>query len=195
MDRRRLLKAGAVTAGLAAVGVVPGTAATATPSDWDDLTLREQLNVVRDATRPYKRLGEMAAAGYVSPPLPLICGKGYHFDNLDYWDKTLDPRHPESVFYVFNESGTLTLGGAEYILVTDTDANGDPVDPKPDLFNDESKPLDDEPLRGTSEADGWVLFEDAGVTLWTLHVWVHERNAEGVFHPDNARYAEMPGCQ
>jgi hypothetical protein len=80
--------------------------------------------------------------------------------------------------------------------MTDLDENEDPVDPMPDLFNDESEPLERPPLGGTAEADGWNLFRDptTGVVFWDLHVWVHERNPEGVFSLPNPNYADIPGC-
>lgn len=194
-DRRRLLKAGIVTAGIAAGGIAG--AATAKPTDWDDLPLKEQLRVVRKATQPYTRLETMGEAGYVSAPIPLFCSEGYHFDNPALWETPeLDPRTPESLFYVLNGGGKLVLGGAEFVVVTDLDENGEAVDPKPDLFNDENEPLESDPLRGTSEEDGWILIEDpaSGLVIWDLHVWVHEKNPEGVFSLPNPRFEEMPGC-
>lgn len=195
INRRRLLKTSVVTASLAAAGGVTGNV-TAREDDWDDLTLRKQLNVVRKATQPYKMMRNLDEAGYVSIPLPIVCSEGLHFDNLENWETPLEPEHPESLFYVVTDGGTLKLGGAEFILLTDVDGSGDPVDPKPDLFNDEDEPVEKPPLRGTTEEDGWHLFHDTatGVTFWDLHVWVHERNPEGVFNLPNPRYADMPGC-
>lgn len=195
INRRRLLKAGVLTGSIAATGGV-SRIVTAQSTDWDDLTLHKQLNVVRSATQPYKRLENMGEAGYVSAPLPVLCSEGYHFDKIPLWDGQLDPERPESLFYMVNDGGNLKLGGAEYILITDLDENGDPVDPMPDLFNDEGEPLESPPLRGTAEEDGWNLFRDTttGVVFWDLHVWVHERNPEGVFSLPNPRYADMPGC-
>ena len=194
-SRRRLLKVGIATAGLAASGGAAGTV-SARSRGWDDLSLTKQLQVVRHATRQYKRLQAMDDAGYVSAPLPLVCGLGYVFDNLTLWNDTLDPRQPESLFYVLNDGGKLQLAGVEFILVTDRDDAGDPVDPMPDLFNDESVAPEEAPLRGTTEEEGWVLVDDpaSGVTLWVLHVWVHERNPDGVFNPRNPRFEAMPGC-
>lgn len=195
VNRRRLLKAGVVTASIATTGGVPGTV-SALSDDWDDLTLRKQLNVVRKATQPYKQLENMGEAGYVSGPIPVLCSEGLHFDKLPLWDGEIDPERPESLFYMINDGGTLKLGGAEFILITTLDENDDPVDPMPDLFNDEDEPLEKPPLRGTSEEEGWNLFRDTvtGTVFWDLHVWVHERNPEGVFSLPNPRYADMPGC-
>ena len=195
INRRRLLKVGVLTASIAATRSATGTV-TARSDDWDDLTLRQQLNVVRKATQPYKRLENMAEAGYVSSPIPVACSEGYHFDKIPLWDGQIDPEQPESLFYMIGEGGTLKLGGAEFILITELDENGDPVDPMPDLFNDECETLESPPLRGTAEEDGWTLFRDTetGLVFWDLHVWVHERNPEGVFSLPNPRYANMPGC-
>lgn len=193
--RRRLLKAGIATASIATAGGVPG-AATARSTDWDDLSLHEQLKVVRHATQPYRRLDAMDEAGYVSAPLPLVCGLGYVFDNLEFWGNPLDPRNPESLFYVLNSGGKLKLAGVEFVLVTERDADGEPVHTMPDLFNDESVSPEDAPLRGASEEDSWILIDDpaSGLTLWVLHVWVHETNPDGVFTPRNPRFDAMPGC-
>lgn len=196
INRRRLLEAGIATTAIAAGGVSGIAAAEPSEDDWDDLTLRQQLNAVRKATNPYKQLENMGDAGYVSSPIPVVCSEGYHFDKLPLWDDQLDPERPESLFYMVNEGGKLKLGGAEFILITDLDENGDPVDPMPDLFNDEGESLERPPLRGTAEADGWNLFRDTetGTVFWDLHVWVHERNPEGVFSLPNPRYADIPGC-
>mgnify|MGYP006302454035 FL=1 len=196
IDRRRLLKSGVVTASIAAAGGVPRTV-TARSTDWGDLTLNEQLDVVRKATQPYKQLENMAEAGYVSAPIPLVCSEGLHFDNPTLWEQgELDPENPQSLFYMVDESGTLNLGGAEFILPTELNENDDPKVPKPNFFNDKSEPLEDDPLRGTPEEDGWILIEDpgTGMHIWDLHVWVHERNPDGVFSLPNSRFSNMPGC-
>lgn len=197
INRRRLLKTGLATTAISAGGFSGITTARLADEEWDDLSLKEQLKVVRKATQPYKQLEEMANAGYVSAPLPLVCSEGLHFDNIPHWETPeLDPENPESLFYMLNDGGKLKLGGAEFIVVTELDENGDPVDPKPDLFNDESVPLESDPLRGTREEDGWTIIEDpaTGLVIWDLHVWVHETNPEGFFSLPNPRFADMPGC-
>lgn len=192
VSRRQILKTGAFATGAALGGGVSGAAA-ARPEDWEGLSLKEQLRVVRRATTPYKRLEAMDEAGYASSNLPRVCSEGLHFDKLSLWeDGVLDPERPESLFYMINDGGKLRLGGAEFILVTDLEN----PDPKPDLFNDEGEPPNGAPLNGTSEADGWHLIPDpaTGFAIWDLHVWVHERNPEGVFSLPNPRFADMPGC-
>lgn len=44
--------------------------------------------------------------------------------------------------------------------------------------------------------DHVLLIEDSatGMHIWDLHVWVHERNPEGVFSLPNPRFANVPGC-
>lgn len=190
VSRRRLLEAGAFATGMGLVGGFSG-GAVALPEDWEDRSLKEQLRIVRQVTTPYKRLGEMGRAGYVSSNIPLFCSEGYHFDEVSLWNE-LDPEQPGSLFYVFGESGKLSLGGAEFLLITDIE---NPAD-TPDLFNDEDEPLHSPPLRGTSEEAGWHLITDpaTGFAVWDLHVWVHERNPLGVFSLPNPRFADMPGC-
>lgn len=197
INRRNLLRAAAGTTAVASLPASGATQKAHHSGTWNELSLTEQLRVVRKATQPYQKLDNMAEAGYVSSPIPLFCSEGYHFDNLANWETPeLDPRNPESLFYVLNEAGRLKLGGAEFIVVTELDENGDPVDPRPDLFNDEGESVDDDPLRGISEEDGWNLIVDpgSGLVLWDLHVWVHEYNPDGVFSLPNHRYADMPGC-
>lgn len=197
VDRRRLLKAGVATSAIAAGGATGLATATSVDEGWDDLSLDEQLRTVRKATQPYGRLERMDEAGYASAPIPLVCREGYHFDNVELWESgELDPENPQSLFYVVDGNGTLGLGGAEFVLPTELDENDEPVDPKPDLFNDGTEPLEGDPLRGTPEEDGWILIEDpaSGLHIWDLHVWVHERNPDGVFSLPNARFADMPGC-
>lgn len=197
MNRRRLLQAGIATSAIAGRGGTGLASARPLDEDWDSLSLREQLRIVRKATQPYKQLRNMARAGYVSSPIPLFCSEGYHFDNLALWETPeVDPRRPEALFYMLRDSGKLTLGGAEYIVVTELDEQGNPLHPKPDLFNDETVSLDGDPLNGLSEADAWHLIVDpaSGLVIWDLHVWVHEENPEGVFSLPNPRFADMPGC-
>jgi hypothetical protein len=163
VSRLRLLKTGAFVTGMGLAG--GGTAsAVARPSDWDDGSLREQLNVVREATAPYKRLAAMNPAGYVSPNLPPICNEGLHFDDLSLWeDGVLDPEHPESLFYMVNDEG-------------------EPLD---------GKPLEGTP---EADGWHLIPDPATGFAIWDLHVWVHERNPAGVFGLPNPRYADMPGC-
>lgn len=197
IDRRRLLKTGIVTTTIAAGGVSGLVTARSSEDEWDERPLDEQLNVVREATQRFEQLETMAEAGYVSASIPLVCSEGLHFDNAALWESgELDPENPQSLFYMVDEGGRLDLGGAEFVLPTELDEDGDPEVPKPDLFNDESEPLEGDPLRGTPEEDGWILIEDpaTGMHIWDLHVWVHETNPEGVFSLPNRRFADMPGC-
>lgn len=195
VSRRKLLKASAVAAG---VGLVTGSgSALATPTGWDDLPLKQQLSVAQRATKHYKHLDAMDEAGYVSASLALLCSEGYHFDNETLWESNeLDPERPESLFYMLHRNGKLSLGGSEFIVVTELDEEGEPVDPKPDLFNDDDEPVDGDVLRGVSEEDGWMLIEDpaTGLVIWDLHVWLHEYNPAGVFSLPNPRFEDMPGC-
>lgn len=193
-NRRSFLKA----SGLAIVGGSTGRLQETTPrpADWEELSLAEQLDEVREATAPYERFDAMGDAGYVSAKLPLYCGLGYHFDKESLWEKPPQPTQPGSLAYVLSADGQLTLGAAEYLFVTDKDDEGNPADPEPDVFNDEAEPLDEQPLSGTRESDGWELVEDpaTGKFVWSLHAWVHVDNPDGVFHPSNPDFEEMPGC-
>lgn len=192
-NRRSFLKA----SGLAIVGSSTGRLQemTTQSDDWEDLPLAEQLATVREATAPYKQLAA-ADDGYVSANIPLYCGLGYHFDNERVWEQPPQPTRPGSLAYGLSADGQLRLGAAEYLFITDKDDEGNPTDPKPDVFNDEDEPLEEPPLAGTREADGWELIEDpaTGKFVWTLHAWVHIDNPDGVFHPSNPDLKDMPGC-
>lgn len=192
-NRRSFLKA----SGVALLGSPTGRQQeTTTQADsWETLSLAEQLERVRETTAPYKQLDAMAADGYVSSTR-LYCGLGYFFDKASILEQPPQPPQPGSLFYVLSADGQLTLGGAEYFLITNKDDEGNPTDPKPDVFNDEDEPLEEKPLAGTREADGWALVDDPASEklIWALQVWVHLDNPDGVFSHRNPNFNEMPGC-
>lgn len=197
ITRRDVLKAGGAGVALAVGGGLAGAVA-ATPVGWDDRSLEQQLKYLRTRTKPYRKLSAADRDGYVSAALPLYCGMGYHFDKESAWEgeNAPDPSTPGSLFYALNEADRLVLVGVEYLLITELDADGEPKDPMPNVFNDEPENVDEKPLYGTAEADGWELITDpaTGFTVWDLHVWLHEDNPLGVFHPTHPAYDDLPTC-
>lgn len=197
VTRRDVLKTGAASVALVVGGGLVGSV-TATPAGWDDRSLEQQLRYLRTRTRPYRKLSAADRDGYVSAALPLYCGMGYHFDKESVWEgeNAPDPSTPGSLFYALSESDRLDLVGVEYLLVTELDGDGEPNDPMPNVFNDKPENADEKPLYGTTEADGWELITDpaTGFTVWDLHVWLHEDNPLGVFHPTHPKYADLPTC-
>lgn len=178
-DRRTVLQAGAV--GVLGSAVLSGPAG-AHPDGWDDMSLDEQLEVVQEATEAYEDDLEAAAdADYVSES-PLICGMGFHYVNPDFLGDPLHPERPEALVYTLSEGGDLALGAVEYILPDPDGEMDNPGTVNGGLFNDS----------GDAETEGWVYVEH--LEAWTLHVWVHEENDNGVFAPFNPAFNDMPGC-
>jgi hypothetical protein len=197
ITRRDTLRAGALAATVAVGGSLVGFA-RAVPDDWDSRSFDQQLRYLRARTHRYRRVSAADADGYVSAALPLYCGVGYHFDKESAWEgeNAPDPDTPGSLFYVLDDNDELRLAGVEYLLVTELDEEGEPVDPMPDLFNDEQTDVEADPLFGRSEADGWELIVDpaTGFTVWDLHVWLHEENPAGVFTHTHPSYEDLPTC-
>ena len=200
INRRTLLKVGALGA---VGGGLAGSNASAKPEpvfgsasddadDWDSFTLSKQLDTVRAATEQYRDLAAVEEDGFETPPLPLLCGAGFHWDKVNRWDQEIDPEKPESLAYVL-EGNTLVLGAVEYIFMTEL-VGGEPVDDPPQIFNDDNELLNQEPLMSTPESEGWELVEEDDLVFWDLHVWVHQPNPKGVFHHTNPDYEDMPGC-
>lgn len=146
------------------------------------MSLEDQLEELRRATKQYRKIERADEDGYASAT-PLVCGMGFHYINFGRVGST-DPLEPQAVVYPLKGGRQLHLAALEYIVPKAGPFEDDP----PDLFNDEGEDLE------TSEADGWVELEEGELTAWTLHAWVHDDNEEGVFHPTNPQYHDMPGC-
>ncbi|MFC4357532.1 hypothetical protein ACFO0N_06150 [Halobium salinum] len=195
VDRRSLLRTGALALAFGVAGAGGGVRQVAAQPDWwGELTLIQQLREVERLTRVYRRVDAAAADGYESAALPLVCGVGYYFDNAARWaDDAVDPTRPESLVYAL-AGERLRLAAVEYAVATEVDADGNPTTEPPDLFADGETPVDRSPLSGLREVDGWGLVVDGEFAYWDLHVWVHETNPDGVFAYRNPRYAGTPGC-
>lgn len=146
------------------------------------MTLEDQLESVKEATEAYE--DDLEAAGdadYVSAS-PLICGMGFHYVNHGLLDGDLHPERPEALVYPLTDGGDLELGAVEYILPDPNEEMANPGTVDGGLFNDD----------GDAEENGWVYEDHLGA--WTLHVWVHEANEDGVFSPTNPAFDDLPGC-
>lgn len=180
LSRRTALKAtGGLGLGIATGSILVGNAAAG------DHTLAHQLKTVRATTRKYRDVDTAMADGYtrlgVLPPVGVFFGDLDNIGNLGHTDP------PSLLFYAPNQAGDtenedLVLAGVEYHVYVDTDEEGNPVDPHPNIFDDEEA---SRRLR-TTESEGWHHNPDFAGGVWGLHAWVHLGNPEGVFagpHP------------
>jgi hypothetical protein len=97
-----------------------------------------------------------------------VGGMGVHFIDLDALDDpTLDPRRPEALVFVPGSDGQLRLGAVEFIVPMDRWEGADP----PEVLGQQLHELEPVP----------------GVHVWGLHVWLFERNPDGLFANWNPR--------
>lgn len=171
-DRRSVLKR--IGAGVATGVAFAGSAGAQPPGQ-----LASELAAVRSATAAYNDTDHAADAGYVAEDAPPVCGMGHHWPNPGLLDFELEKEHPEILVYG-ERNGNLVLGAVEYAIPKVDDQ-------QPDLFEH----ADPEWHVLQLPPDAPIPFE----ALWTLHVWVHNHNPEGVFHPTNPRTLfSPPGC-
>lgn len=182
LDRRTVLQA---MGGVAAVGLSTTLAAAHRGG------LKGELAEVRSATASYNNSENAYDDGYVVPdetgdPIPLedvpeeghaVCGMGFHFINESHLGST-DRTVPQVLAYGLGDDGDLVLGAVEYVVPKRGEYESSP----PDLFthDDGSEQWqEDSPFPG----------------VWSLHVWVHNKNPDGVFAPFNPREIFKPaGC-
>ncbi len=100
--------------------------------------------------------------------LPGQGGMGYHYIDADRLvDPTLDPLRPEALVFVPGPEGQLRLGAVEYIVPVELWDEPEP----PSVLGAQLHRL--EPVPGTE--------------VWGLHVWLFERNPDGMFADWNPR--------
>ncbi len=124
------------------------------------------LQAIKSATARFSATEQATKAGYASTPVcvavPGLGGMGFHWANFGLVDPVFDPLKPEVMLYAPNKEGKLKLVAVEYIVI-------DVGQPRPSL-------------------DG-QLFDIGGTPVpaphWSLHVWVHKDNPNGVFTPFN----------
>ena len=171
-----------VTAVLAAVlALATMAAAHGTPGTPD--TSQRELAQVRAAVAQYHTPERAVAAGWeLQDGLdhcfdnPGVGGMGYHYiDGEQLGDPTLDPLHPEALVFVPGPNGQLRLGAVEYIV---------PIGVFPDGGPDHDE-LGDPPSVLGHELH--VLNPVGDLYVWGLHVWLFERNPDGMFADWNPR--------
>jgi hypothetical protein len=136
--------------------------------------LSPDLQAVRAATAKYHDVSVALADGYVpasgceSSPMGAM---GIHYLNPSLLGPGNDPVRPEVLLYLPNGKGSLKLVGVEYFQA-DADQDFTTSGDRPSLFG-----------RGF---DGPMPGHNAQMPIhYDLHVWVNERNPNGVFAPWN----------
>lgn len=150
-------------------GIAGGVAASATAAAAGGL--QAELAEVRSATAEYNDPANAVEDGYV-PEDHAVCGMGYHYPNFDLIG-AVDRTTPQVLVYGEDDDGNLVLGAVEYLVPK----AGPYAETPPDLFEHDDG------------AEQWAEFGDMG---WSLHVWVHTHNPDGVFHPVNPRKLFCP---
>jgi hypothetical protein len=124
------------------------------------------LKSVRAVTARYHSTTQAIKAGYVPDPfcveVPPLGGMGHHWANGALVDPVFDPLQPEVVLYAPAGGDKYELVAVEYIVI-------DVGQPAPTF---DGQPFD---VGGTP----------VPVPHWSLHVWVHRHNPNGVFTPFN----------
>lgn len=100
---------------------------------------------------------------------------GYHYVNPELaGDSTVDPLKPEILLYAPGDNGKPKLIGVEY-FVADADQN---------LATDDDRPS----TLGGVPLDGPMPGHEEGMPVhYDLHVWLFEKNPDGMFAPFNPK--------
>jgi hypothetical protein len=132
--------------------------------------VRDDLEQLRIATRPFVVLDSAVAAGY--PRQVAAClvhehhgAMGYHHVNQRYMDATVDVTKPEILLYERMPDGEYRLNGVEFIVPY------------------RARSRDSTPPRVMGQA---MRHED-NLQFWYLHVWAWKPNPDGPFadfHPE-----------
>ncbi len=125
------------------------------------------VTAVRAATARFNSTVQAEKAGYLPDEFCVASpagGMGHHWVKPSLVDPVFEPTNPEVVLYAPDKNGRMKLVAVEYIVV-----KPGPTAPAP-----------------TFEGHA---FDDGGAPLpvphWTLHVWLYEPNASGLFAPFN----------
>jgi hypothetical protein len=177
MRKTRLRIAVAVLTLVAAAVAVPSIIGLASASDDHSLTA-----IAAAATARFHNLDAAKAAGWnvlVVDKAGLTCidnqpvgGMGVHWANgALLGDATVDPSQPEALVYAPNADGQPKLAALEYIVFDAPWKAAGHADP-PELFG--------QPFALTPAGNRFGLDP-----FWSLHVWIWQPNAAGLFQPWN----------
>ena len=119
---------------------------------------------------------------------PGVGGMGYHYiDTEQLEDPTLDPLRPEALVFVEGPKGQRRLGAVEYIVpaplwlgLTEDDLDG----LSPEELTEKAEAADPPEVLGH---ELHVLVPVPGLVVYGLHVWLFERNPDGMFADWNPR--------
>ena len=135
------------------------------PSSFGEVVDRD-IMTIRDATAKFKTTEAAEAAGYKRvtgcvqhQPAGAM---GYHFQNNDLLDTTLDLEHPEVLVYEKMSDGTFQLNGVEFLVPISAWKSAEP----PRIM-------------------GQALIKVDSIGFWFLHVWTWKPNPSGLFAPWN----------
>ncbi len=120
------------------------------------------LKSLRAATSRFNSTTQAIDAGYEPDDhcvaVPGLGGMGYHWVNGSLIDPVFDLQKPEVVLYETGPGGNLRLVAVEYIVINTGQARP--------MFGDYPFDIGGTPVQ---------------VPHWSLHVWVHKENPNGVF--------------
>lgn len=169
-----------------AVALATCAAVTSPRAHGDDVTkpdfdLHKALAGARKATAPFTDVNAAIAANYVKfPDLAGDCvaqpeqgGMGIHYLNGALVDETLDPLRPELLIYRQTRNGKLELAALEYVVPA----------PVWDALHAQPPSLFGHPFHLLRVPNRYGLT----TPLYTLHVWLWEHNADGLFNDWNPR--------
>jgi hypothetical protein len=124
------------------------------------------VKTVHAATARYHSTTQATKAGYaVASPCvshPTLGAMGFHWVNGALVDPVFDPLRPEAVLYAPSPNGSLKLVAVEYIVIN----VGQPAP----TFDGHAFDVGGTPVP---------------VAHWSLHVWVHLDNPNGIYTPFN----------
>jgi hypothetical protein len=161
---------------LAALAFVNGVAAQTTAKDVGEApgiipsafgaAVDRDIMTIRAATSKFKTTEAAEAAGYKRvtdcvqhQPAGAM---GYHWQNNDLLDTTLDLQHPEVLVYEKMPDGTFQLNGVEFLVPISAWKSTEP----PRIM-------------------GQALIKADPIGFWFLHVWTWKPSTSGLFSPWN----------
>ena len=173
---RTLLRAWMFGVMVAVLALVSGTAAQTPVKDMSEApgilpssfgeAVDRNIMTIRGATARFKTTEAAEAAGYKRvtgcvqhQPAGAM---GYHFQNNDLLDTTLDLEHPEVLVYEKMSDGTFQLNGVEFLVPISAWKSAEP----PRIM-------------------GQALIKVDSIGFWFLHVWTWKPNPSGLFAPWN----------
>ena len=139
-------------------------------SDSSTAPRKTEIDALRASLAPYTSLALARDAGYDAQLTDCMSNgdvgaMGIHFGKPALIDSSLDATHPEILIYEPGPSGSASLVGVEFVVPFALVPESGPA---PKLFGQRFIPND--------------VFG-----LWTLHVWTHRANPNGLFAQWNPR--------